>query len=163
MHGCIVCRFKKALDTAKHTRILEKFHCFGIHNIELELLTECSFHQRQQVKIDGFLPETQSNSYGVPQGSILGPLLFLLLASDLPSAVKSCQILLYPDDAILFLVHETPEVLEQELNVDVNRVANWLVESSLSLNLKLGKIDLIKYRIAPKVKSTSCKIELKDK
>ena len=65
---------------------------------------------------------------GVPQDSILGPLLFLLLINDLPFTVKSCQMILYADDAVLYYAHQTPEVLEQELNADANRVAGWLMK-----------------------------------
>ena len=90
-----------------------------------------------------------------------GPLLFLLLVNDLPSAAKSCQIIPYADNAVLYNSHQTPELLEQELNEDTNRVANCFKGSRLSLNLKRGKTELVKYGAAPKVKSTSCKIEIK--
>ena len=69
--------------------------------------------------------------------------------------------LLHADDAVLYYAHQTPEVLEQELNADANRVAEWLMKSGLSLNLKPGKTELVKYGTAPKVKSVSCKIEIK--
>ena len=88
-------------------------------------------------------------------------MLFLLLIHDPPSTVKSCQIILYADDAVLYYAKRTPEVLEQELNADANRVADWLMKSGLSLNLKPGKAELVKYRTAPKVKSALCKIEIK--
>ena len=69
--------------------------------------------------------------------------------------------ILYADDAVLYYAHQTPEVLEQELNADANRVAGWLMKSGLSLNLKPGKTELVKYGTAPKVETVSCTIEIK--
>ena len=69
--------------------------------------------------------------------------------------------ILYADDAVLYYANQAPEVLEQELNADANRVAGWLMKSGLSLKLKPGKTELVKYGTAPKVKSVSCKIEIK--
>ena len=109
----------------------------------------------------GYASDAQSITCGVPQGLILGPLLSPLLINDLPSTVKSCQVILYADDAVLYYVHQTPKVLEQELNADANRVAGWLMKSGLSINLKPGKTELVKYGTAPKVKSALCKIEIK--
>ena len=119
------------------------------------------FHRKQQVKINGYLSDVQPVTCGVPQGSILGPLLFLLLINDLPFTVKSFQMILYAGDAVLYHAHQTPEVLEQELNVDPNRLAGWLMKSVLSLNLKPEKTELVKYGTAPKVKSVSFKNEIK--
>ena len=153
--------FRKAFDTANHTCIIEKLPDFSIRNTELEWLTDYLFHRKQQVKINGYLSDAKPVTCGVPQGSILGPLLFLLLIKDLPSTIKSCQMILYADDAVLYYAHQTPEVLEQELNADANRVAGWLMKSCLLLNLKPGKAELVKYGTAPKVKSVSCKIEIK--
>ena len=114
---------RKACDTAHQNRILKKHPCFGMQNMELEWLTRHLFHQRQKVKIDGFLSDTQRITCDVPQGYKLVLLLLLLFVNDLLSAIKSCQIL-YADDAVLFRTHQIPEVLEQELNTDANRVAN---------------------------------------
>ena len=76
---------RKAFDTANHTCIIKKLPDFGIRNTELEWLTDYLFHRKQQVKIEGYVSDAQSITCGVPRGSILGALLFLLLISDLPS------------------------------------------------------------------------------
>ena len=153
---------RKAFDTANHTCIIKALPDFGLLNTELEWLIDYLFHRKQQVKIEVYVSDAQSITGGVPQGSILGPLLFLLLINNLPSTVKSCQIILYADDAVLYYAHKTPEVLEQELNADANRVANWLMKSGLSLNLKPEKTELVKYVTTPKVKSALCKIDKRD-
>ena len=100
---------RKASDTANHTFIIKKHPDFGIRNTELEWLNDNLCHQKQQVTIDGFVPDAQSITCGVPQGSVLWPMLFLLLINDQSSTVKSFQIALYADDAVLYS-HQTPEV-----------------------------------------------------
>ena len=99
---------RKSFDTAKHTCIIEKLPDFGICNTEVEWLTDYLFHQKQQVKINGYLSDAKPVTCRVPQGSILGPLLFLLLINDLPFTVKSCQMILYADDTVLYYAHQMP-------------------------------------------------------
>ena len=152
---------RNAFGTANHTCIIKKSPDSGKRNSELKWLTDYLFHWKQQVKINGNLSDAKPVNCGVPQGSILGPLLFLLLINDLLFTIKSCQMILYADNAVLYCAYQTPEVLEQELNADANRVAGWLMKSGLSLNLKHGKAELVKEGTAPKVKSVSCKFEIK--
>ena len=80
------------------------------------------FHRKLQVKINEYLSDAKLVTCRVPQASILDPLVFLFLINDLPFTVKSCQMILYADDAVLYYAHQTTEVLEQELNADANRV-----------------------------------------
>ena len=62
---------------------------------------------------------------GVPQGSILGPLLFLIYVNDLPSTVNSCDISLYADDTVLFCSAKSAIELEQKLNSDLLNLSHW--------------------------------------
>ena len=71
---------------------------------------------------------------GVPQGSILGPLLFLLYANDMPQAVK-CEILLYADDTCLIYTHKDVSVIQERLNQDFNELCDWFVDNKLSIHL----------------------------
>ena len=81
--------------------------------------------------------------YGVPQGSILGPLLFLVYINDLPTAVNHCSVSLYDDDTVLYCYFSNIKDLENALNEDLSRIAPWLNRSKLTLNIAKTKTMLI--------------------
>ena len=82
-------------------------------------------------------------SYGVPQGSILGPLLFTLYINDLPSVTKTCKVILYADDTAIIYSDKQKEQIEKHLNDDMAIVKTWLDENKLTLNVKKTKSMLI--------------------
>ena len=82
------------------------------------------------------------SSCGVPQGSILGPLLFLLYVNDMQQAVKS-DLLLYADDSCLAYTNKDVKYIEQKLNKDFNSIVEWLVDNKLSIHLGQDKTKYI--------------------
>ena len=76
---------------------------------------------------------------GIPQGSILGPLLSLLHFNELPSRLKSCKMIMYSDDTVLYCSHKDMKEIERVLSQDLCKVSKWLQENELVLNLKKGK------------------------
>ena len=69
----------------------------------------------------------------VPQGSILGPLLFLLYVNDMPQAIE-CDLLLYADDSVLFFSHKNVDVINDQFNRDFNSLCDWFVDNKLSIH-----------------------------
>ena len=112
---------RKAFGTANYSCIIKKIPDFGKPNTELEWLTYYLFHRKQQAKIDGHVSDAQSITCGVPQGSILGPWLFLLLINDLLSTVKPFQIVLYSDNAVLYYAHQLKRYLNQNGHLTPNK------------------------------------------
>ena len=77
-----------------------------------------------------------SCSSGVPQGSVLGPLLFILYINDLPLAVGLSSVMLYADDTVIFTAASSIDQLQLNLSLDLNNVSHWLAANGLFLNLK---------------------------
>ena len=94
----------------------------------LTLVIDCS-----KFCIDNTLSSPGQLDCGVPQGSILGPLLFLLCVNDMPQAVK-CDLLLYADDSCLIFQHRDIREIERVLNNEFSNLCDWLVDNKLSIH-----------------------------
>ena len=105
---------------------------------------------RSQVcDVEGTLSESKEATCGVPQGSILGPLLFLIYVNDMSAAVKS-RLLLYADDSVLLVSGKDVKVIEQTLSRELESVRDWLIDNKLSLHL--GKTESILFGSKKKLK-----------
>ena len=112
--------------------MLKKLDHYGIRGPAHKLI--CSFlHRKQYVSVDGIQSEIESITYGVAQGSILGPLLFLLYINDLNNSVN-CLPRLFADDTCLIIDSPNLASLEIEMNKDLTNVYNWSIANKLSLN-----------------------------
>lgn len=82
-------------------------------------------------------------THGVPQGSILGPLLFVIYVNDLTSVLKSCSASLYADDTVIYCCGSTSQELGEKLNKNLLTVTKWLNDHKLTLNLEKTKCIII--------------------
>ena len=98
--------------------------------------------RKQFVSIDNVNSESAIIELGVPQGSILGPLLFLIYINDLPKVTKFF-IKLYADDTFLCMQNNNLQSLEQDVNQEIEKVYKWLEANHLSLNVGKSKFMLI--------------------
>ena len=92
--------------------------------------------------INGELSETRQIDLGVPQGSVLGPLLFNVYVNSLPTCVKKCRMILYADDAVLIYAASTPDSLQDAFVLDFKLMCDWYTANRLSLNVKKTKMML---------------------
>ena len=97
----------------------------------------------QSVFINGVLSEPQPISFGVPQGSLLGPLLFIIYVNDLPLAVHGCCVELYADDTLIYFASKLVNEIQAQLTSDLTNVLSWLHANFLILNLEKTKIMLV--------------------
>ena len=96
------------------------------------------------MSLENVTSDSMDISYGVPQGSILGPLLVTLYINDLPSVTNTCKVILYADDTAIIYSDKQKEQIEKHLNDDMaNIVKTWLDENKLTLNVKKTKSMLI--------------------
>ena len=143
--GVLYMDFMKAFDTVNHAGLLHKLRFYGIVGKELDWFTDYLFGRRQYVDYDGCKSDLKYVVNGVPQGSIIGPLLFLVLVNDMPTVTRSCKILMYADDTVLFYADKNGAVIQDVLNNDAALVASWIEENNLALNLKKGKTEFVLY------------------
>ena len=129
---------KKAFDCINHHILLNKMNeQFGISGMELKWFQSYLTNREQQCSINGELSSNKVISYGVPQGSILGPLLFLLCINKLPDCFKSTIPGMYADDTQISSSSNDANELVVRLNTDLAHVCNWLRENRcISLNAK---------------------------
>ena len=128
----------------------------------MKWFTSYLFARAQVVNYQGTLSDRKTITHGVPQGSILGPLLFALLINDLHTEVTECKILLYADDTVVYFSHKNVSDLENILNEEVNKVAKWMSNNHLTLNLKKGKTESLLFGTAKSLsKESSPRINIK--
>ena len=140
----------KAFDTVCHKRLLIKLEHYGIRGNALNLLSSYLSNRMQFVAINNHFSSLQPVSMGVPQGSILGPLLFLLYINDIPNAINGIP-RLFADDTCLSVKSATPESLEGLLNSDLHNVMLWATANRLTINPTKSQAIVI----SPKLNSSS--------
>ena len=129
--------FSKAFDTVDHKILLDKLDHYGIRGISaLSWFRSYSSHRFQYVTYNGSQSSQQLIKCGVPQGSILGPLLFLVYINDLCIVCKSTEPVLFADDTNLFSSGSNASSLQDGVNNDLAFIAEWLKVNELSLNIK---------------------------
>ena len=133
---CVFLDFAKAFDTVNHAILLGKLHHYGIRGVALSLIESYLTERQQCVQINNVTSELDFISHGVPQGSILGPLLFLLYINDISLCSDILNFFLFADDTAIFFSHNDPMTLEKTMNEELVKVSNWLIANQLSLNVK---------------------------
>ena len=121
----------KAFDTVDHKILLTKLEYYGIRGVVNDWFASYLSNRRQFVSFFGTDSDYQTVSCGVPQGSVLSPLLFLLYINDLPKCSKILDFHLFADDTNLFLDNTNILNLETDLNVELDKVSQWLFANKL--------------------------------
>ena len=106
----------KAFDTVDHTILLKKLEYYGVRGIAKDWFCSYLSNRKQFVSVGNYKSEMSSIACGVPQGSVLGPLLFLLYINDFNSSAEGIEFHLFADDSNLFYSHENLHPLEEKLN-----------------------------------------------
>ena len=112
----------KAFDTINHDILLHKLPHYGVRGRALEWFRSYLSGRKQFVYIDGSESTLQPITCGVPQGSLLGPLLFIAYINDLKNSSEILSFILFADDSNLFCSHKNPETLLNTVNAELNCV-----------------------------------------
>ena len=128
--------FSKAFDTVNHEILIQKLDYYGIRGIANDWFVSYLSNRCQFVSLGDVTSDLQTVGCGVPQGSVLGPLLFLLYVNDFKHCSEVLDFHLFADDANLFYKHKSLTALEITLNNELVNVHNWLCANKLSLNVE---------------------------
>ena len=122
--GAVFIDFQKTFDGVSHSILLHKLeHNFGITGNLLAWLRDYLSEREQYIVIDGVPSENTKVAHGIPQGSVLGPILFALYTSDLPKAVITPTTFRYADDTTMYYVGESEDEVTKTLNKALEELA----------------------------------------
>ena len=133
---------QKAFDTIDHEIFLMKLECIGFNKSTILWYRSYLENRTFQVNIENDYSNPGNLMCGVPQGSILGPLIFLIYINDMPQSVD-CDLFLYADDTCLGLTGKSIKTIENNLNKNFNSLCDWFVDNRLSIHLGEDKTKTI--------------------
>ena len=151
---------QKAFDTVNHSILIEKLAMYGVRGLVLNWFISYLSNRKQYTVLSNCKSAAESISYGVPQGSVLGPLLFLIYMNDIQYAVTNAELKLFADDTNLFLHNSDLKKLFAEANDSMIQLSEWFAANRLSLNLNKTCYSVF----GPKQKTTTkLKLYISDK
>ena len=127
--------FRKAFDTVNHEILLAKLYRYGIRGTAWQWIKDYLTCRKQYVFYNGTRSDDNVINYGVPQGSILGPLLFLIYINDISKVSKTLLPIIFADDTNVFLSGRDIDQIIRLMNVELTLVVEWLRANRLSLNI----------------------------
>ena len=129
----------KAFDTVNHDILLKKAKKYGIVGKVFEWLNDYLSNRFQCTIANNITSDTKPISCGVPQGSVCGPLLFLIYINDLSNTMDHCKVSLYADDTVLYISHNNLQTALQLLQCDLNKLVEWCTDNKVTINCKKTK------------------------
>jgi hypothetical protein len=132
--GLTMLDLRKAFDLVDHSLLLQKLHLYGLDDQALSWFTSYLKDREFQVKIENELSSKASIKSGVPQGSILGPLLFIIHMNDLPLHLNDTQIDMFADDSTQYVSGCSVQSVQEQLSTEILPIIQWTETNKMVLN-----------------------------
>lgn len=133
----------KAFDSINHEILLEKLNMYGLKGVSLSLIQNYLYNRKQYVQIGDIKSELLPITTGVPQGSILGPLFFIIYINDISFSSQLFKFIIYADDTTLYTALQYDKDFstqsEAMLNMELQKISRWIKLNKLSLNISKTK------------------------
>ena len=133
---CVFLDLQKAFDLVDHSILLRKLNYYGIRGISNKLLGSFLADRKQYVYLNNTSSTVRSVHLGVPQGSILSPLLFIIFINDIVNSSSILHFNLFADDTSLYLESNNMNDLYMTMNLELENVSNWILANKLSINVE---------------------------
>ena len=131
INGVLLVDLSKAFDTVNHEILLWKLKSIGCSNVSLKWFRSYLADRKQKVAFKSYMSESLDLEMGVPQGSILGPLLFSIFINDLPNVMNEVQVDMYADDTTIYTAATDINIISARMNEAVIKLNSWLHKNKL--------------------------------
>lgn len=143
--AAVFCDLSKAFDCVKHEVLLKKMHIYGIRDTSLNFFNSYVSRRTQMVKNNNSISSALAIDTGVPQGSVLGPILFLVYINDLFKLPLECVFTGFADDITPLWHHKDPQILKDIVSNDLHQIKVWCDSNFLSFNTEKTKVLSFKF------------------
>ena len=132
--------FRKAFDCVQHEILLDKLSESGIDDRAVKWFDSYLSDRKQMVLANNTYSMLQAVTQGVPQGSVLGPLFYIIYANDIEKIIKSCKIALYADDTVLYTANTDFGKSVKNVQADMVALSQWYVKNGIRMNTEKNKL-----------------------
>ena len=153
----------KAFDTVSHEILLKKIEALGVRGVALDWFRSYLTNRKQVVKIGDECSREKVVKFGVPQGTVLGPILFLIYVNDLWSQKINAKIISFADDTVILFHDNSWENVTRKAESELTKITSWLNSNLLSLNIKKTKFLIFSLTTANKINLQTLKLHQCDR